>query len=247
MSAALSPASHKAHHPHLCRAHAARMGICSAARLELRPEPMTSELHSIARLAAPVRRAEQMMAKPVDRGRLDTDVQHAIDIAPFETVVVRAAAAQTGQLPVASPVSAIARGSPGSTASSPVQGDIAKRAFEAFALQTFIGAMLPKQNSRIFGTGNAGNLWQGLLAEKLAEQVIASGRLRMLPQQSVSAPVAIRPGSAGPPPHGSPATLQTGSGNFESSSGSPATMPQQAISSLKPEQIGENTNDVAAQ
>jgi hypothetical protein len=226
------------------------MGICSAARLELRPEPMTSELHSIARLAAPVRRAEQMMAKPVDRGRLDTDVQDAIDIAPFETVVIRAAAAQTqstGQLPVASPVSAIPRGSPGSTAPSPVQGDIAKRAFEAFALQTFIGAMLPKQNSRIFGTGNAGNLWQGLLAEKLAEQVIASGRLKMLPQQSESAPVAIRPGSAGPPPHGSPATLQTGNRNFESSSGSPATMPQQAISSLKPEQIGENTYDVAAQ
>jgi Rod binding domain-containing protein len=59
----------------------------------------------------------------------------------------------------------------------------AQKSFETFALQTFIGSMLPKENSKMFGTGNAGKMWQSLLAEKLAEQITASGRLKLLPQQ----------------------------------------------------------------
>ena len=66
----------------------------------------------------------------------------------------------------------------------------AQKSFEAFALQTFIGSMLPKENSKMFGTGNAGKMWQSLLAEKLADQITASGRLKLLPQQPSGTPAA---------------------------------------------------------
>ena len=56
--------------------------------------------------------------------------------------------------------------------------------------------MLPKENSKMFGTGNAGKMWQSLLAEKLADQIAASGRLKLLPEQRSGA-AAVATGQPG--------------------------------------------------
>lgn len=40
--------------------------------------------------------------------------------------------------------------------------------FEAMVLQNFIESMLPKGNETAFGAGMAGDMWKGLMAEKLS-------------------------------------------------------------------------------
>ncbi len=49
--------------------------------------------------------------------------------------------------------------------------------FEAFVLQSFIEAMLPKQTEVVFGKGMAGEIWKSMLAEKLAAKAAESGGL----------------------------------------------------------------------
>ena len=150
---------------------------------------MTSDLHGIARLAGAPRAAEPAVAAPTGTGGFVTSVQRAKDIGPFETVVKRAAAEQAVR-------AAVPAGTPsGAPLTAPPMNPSAKagkaeKSFEAFALQTFIGSMLPKENNKMFGTGNAGKMWQSLLAEKLAEQITASGRLKLLPQQQSGAAAA---------------------------------------------------------
>ena len=62
-------------------------------------------------------------------------------------------------------------------------GDAAsKRSFDAFAMQMFIESILPDETVRLFGTGSAGKMWKSMLAEKLAEQVVASGRVPLVPE-----------------------------------------------------------------
>ena len=73
----------------------------------------------------------------------------------------------------------------------------ARKSFEAFALQAFIGSMLPKENTKLFGTGSAGKLWQSVMAEKLAEQIASSGRLKLLPDEPVNAATAPPPANGG--------------------------------------------------
>jgi peptidoglycan hydrolase FlgJ len=43
--------------------------------------------------------------------------------------------------------------------------------FEAFMLQTFVEAMLPKDAPNVFGSGPAGNIWRSMLAEHLANEI----------------------------------------------------------------------------
>lgn len=167
---------------------------------------MTSEVHGIARLAGAARAAEPVAATPAGAGGFVTTVQRAKDVAPFETVVKSAAAAQAGQPTTPAPVGAGASPPLTMPATSPTaKAAKAQKSFEAFALQTFIGSMLPKENNKMFGTGNAGKMWQSLLAEKLADQIAASGRLKLLPQQQagVAAPSApngaVAPASASIP------------------------------------------------
>ena len=164
---------------------------------------MTSDVHGIARLAGATRAAEPVAATPVGAGGFVTTVQRAKDVAPFETVVKSAAAAQAGQPTTPAPVGAGASAPLTMPATNPTaKAAKAQKSFEAFALQTFIGSMLPKENNKMFGTGNAGKMWQSLLAEKLADQIAASGRLKLLPQQQagVAAPSApngaVAPASA---------------------------------------------------
>jgi Rod binding domain-containing protein len=143
---------------------------------------MTSELHGIARLAGAPRAAEPAVAAPTGAGGFVTSVQRVKDIGSFETVVKRTAAEHTvrATVPATAPSGAPLTAPP---MNPTAKAGKAQKSFEAFALQTFIGSMLPKENNKMFGTGNAGKMWQSLLAEKLAEQITASGRLKLLPQQ----------------------------------------------------------------
>lgn len=169
---------------------------------------MTSELHGIARLAGATRAAEPAAGAPAGAGGFVTTVQRAKDVPAFETVVKSAAAEQSaraGQPTTAG--AAPASTAPGAPLSTPGMSPTAKAAkaqksFESFALQTFIGSMLPKENNKMFGTGNAGKMWQSLLAEKLADQISASGRLKLLPQQQGSVAATSAPGAAAAPTSG---------------------------------------------
>jgi hypothetical protein len=51
----------------------------------------------------------------------------------------------------------------------------AYRKFEAFVLQTFIEAMLPRDSAVNFGKGVAGDVWRSMLAEQLGSAVAKSG------------------------------------------------------------------------
>jgi peptidoglycan hydrolase FlgJ len=42
---------------------------------------------------------------------------------------------------------------------------------EAYFLQTFVEAMLPKDSEALFGSGVAGNIWKSMLAEHLANEL----------------------------------------------------------------------------
>lgn len=46
--------------------------------------------------------------------------------------------------------------------------------FEAFFLQTFVEAMLPKDAKSLFGSGPAGKIWKSMLAEHLAIELARS-------------------------------------------------------------------------
>jgi peptidoglycan hydrolase FlgJ len=47
--------------------------------------------------------------------------------------------------------------------------------FEALVLQTFIQSMLPKDAETVYGKGLSGEMWQAMLAEKIASQVTQRG------------------------------------------------------------------------
>ncbi len=76
------------------------------------------------------------------------------------------------------------------------QGKITKtrKAFEAVTLQVLVGSMLPKENNKSLGTGAAGRMWKTLFAEKLAEKIAASGRVKLLPEAAFAA--AAKSGNA---------------------------------------------------
>jgi hypothetical protein len=136
---------------------------------------MGIDLQSIARLVGAADGGATGVGAPA-RGFVTTvkhGVGHAGEITPFETVI-RKAAEQAPAAP--SPDAA-----PGAEAFKAKNAAKARKSFEAFALQAFIGAMLPKETEKLFGTGSAGKLWQSLMAEKLADQIASSGRLKLLP------------------------------------------------------------------
>lgn len=49
------------------------------------------------------------------------------------------------------------------------------QAFEGFVLRTFVEAMLPKENTAFFGSGTAGDIWRSMLAERIGDEIAASG------------------------------------------------------------------------
>lgn len=53
-------------------------------------------------------------------------------------------------------------------------GPKAYQEFEAFFLQTFVDAVLPKDAESLFGSGPAGKIWKSMLAEHLANELAKS-------------------------------------------------------------------------
>lgn len=206
---------------------------------------MTSDVFGISRLVGAARAAEPAAATPTGAAGFVTTVQRASDIAPFETVVKRAAAAQEARAsqPGAAPSASAPLAPP--TMSPAAKATKAQKSFEAFALQTFIGSMLPKENSKMFGTGNAGKMWQSLLAEKLADQITASGRLKLLPQQqggttvagaAIGAPAAA--GTADVTAPASAAAVQEGTKRLDAAGSMTPAALQQIVGSLRPGRSG---------
>lgn len=115
-----------------------------------------------------------------------TTVKRTGEIAPFETVIRKASVEQARAAPSLD-------AAPGAGNFRVKNADKARKSFEAFALQVFISSMLPKENEKLFGTGSAGKLWQSLMAEKLADQIASSGRLKLLPDPPSTSATADPP------------------------------------------------------
>jgi peptidoglycan hydrolase FlgJ len=47
--------------------------------------------------------------------------------------------------------------------------------FEAFVLQEFVSAILPKEAENVYGKGLSGEMWQSMFAEKIAAQMAEHG------------------------------------------------------------------------
>jgi peptidoglycan hydrolase FlgJ len=53
----------------------------------------------------------------------------------------------------------------------------AKTQFEAMMLNSFVGELLPKDTSAVFGEGTAGDMWRSMLAEQVSLEIAKSGKL----------------------------------------------------------------------
>lgn len=69
--------------------------------------------------------------------------------------------------------------------------------FEAFVLQTFIEAMLPKDSTNVFGQGIAGETWKSMMAEKIASEVAGTGLLDGVKTTAIARASAERVGEPG--------------------------------------------------
>ena len=71
------------------------------------------------------------------------------------------------------------------------RAEAAPRKLESVVLSQFINEMLPKDTPSAYGHGFAGDMWRSMLAERVADQIAASGRLgiasRLFAGRSVSA------------------------------------------------------------
>jgi flagellar protein FlgJ len=47
--------------------------------------------------------------------------------------------------------------------------------FEASILKTFVDAILPKDETDVYGQGSAGDIWKSMLADQIAKQIARSG------------------------------------------------------------------------
>jgi peptidoglycan hydrolase FlgJ len=63
-----------------------------------------------------------------------------------------------------------------------------EQAFESFVLRSFIEEMLPKENTAVFGSGTAGNIWRSMLAERIADEMAAGGGIGIAKTISRDAP-----------------------------------------------------------
>ena len=61
--------------------------------------------------------------------------------------------------------------------SGPDKVNQAKTQFEAMMLNSFVGEMLPKDASDVFGQGYAGEMWRSMLSEQISRQIAKSGTL----------------------------------------------------------------------
>jgi peptidoglycan hydrolase FlgJ len=64
------------------------------------------------------------------------------------------------------------------------------RKFEAFVLQMFVEAMLPKDAEQVFGKGSAGNIWRSMMAEQIGNEMAKGKGIGIAQQLAKSRPVA---------------------------------------------------------
>lgn len=147
---------------------------------------MGIDLQSIARLVGAADGGTTGVGTPSGSAGFTTTVKRTGEITPFETVIRKAA--EEAKAPASSLDAA-----PGAEGVRAKNAGKARKSFEAFALQVFISSMLPKENEKLFGTGSAGKLWQSLMAEKLADQIASSGRLKLLPDEPTTTAAAQPP------------------------------------------------------
>ncbi len=74
----------------------------------------------------------------------------------------------------------------------------AKTQFEAMMLGTFVGELLPKDASSVFGQGTAGDMWRSMLAEQVSLQIAKSGKLGLARRLFATHELAARDRSAHP-------------------------------------------------
>ena len=74
----------------------------------------------------------------------------------------------------------------------------AKTQFEAMMLNSFVGELLPKDASSVFGQGTAGDMWRSMLAEQVSLQIAKSGKLGLARRLFATHELSARGGSAHP-------------------------------------------------
>ena len=67
--------------------------------------------------------------------------------------------------------------------------------FEASILKTFVDAILPKDETDVYGQGSAGDIWKSMLADQIAKQIARSGAFGISKQLFATHPL---PGHAHP-------------------------------------------------
>ncbi len=92
---------------------------------------------------------------------------------------------------------AVMSGAPAPTGAGP-SNDRAKalKGVEELVLQRLVEAMLPKEDSGVFGSGTAGDVWRSMLAEQLAKQI---GKTVDLGLKKSAAPAAVAMTDEGQP------------------------------------------------
>ncbi len=74
----------------------------------------------------------------------------------------------------------------------------AKTQFEAMMMSSFVGELLPKDASSVFGQGMAGDMWRSMLAEQVSLQIAKSGKLGLARRLFATHELSLRSGSAHP-------------------------------------------------
>src|SRR6202034_4650996 len=73
----------------------------------------------------------------------------------------------------------------------------AKTQFEAMMLNSFVGGLLPKDSSEVFGQGMAGDMWRSMLAEQVSTQIATSGKLGLARRLFSTHEVGLHSGRVG--------------------------------------------------
>ena len=134
--------------------------------------PSTDLVLEVSRAADP-QRAAAVVEKLNRLGR------SAASAGSFETALSAAAPAKPASAPAA-PVAPVSRASKAQTK------------LESVILSEFIGEMLPKDTPSAYGQGYAGDMWRSMLAERVADQIAASGRLGLTSRLFGEHPTASR-------------------------------------------------------
>jgi Rod binding domain-containing protein len=128
--------------------------------------PSTDLVLEVSRAADPSRAAavvDRLKALASDGAQSPADFAAALNAA--------SSAAPAPTPVVATPLAALRPASPVSREQK------ARTQLEAAFLSQFIGEMLPKDAQSAYGQGYAGDMWRSMLAERVADQMAASGRL----------------------------------------------------------------------